>query len=478
MTAGAEASAFRLGSMVVKHLATAWLRGRKAEVRRGAELTELIAYRFGGLREGDRRRLNRKLEEIGDIAGERLHDLIDQEFRDLADNERIAALDAVVDALSDADLSDSALLRNDLDPMELAKEVRARVSANRRSGLSTAAQALSDLALDQACVQLVYVVRELPEFEGRLAEESLRRATNVLSGIDQILDRLPTTSLDAPAGTDHDEQFRRRYLDLVAKHYDDLELIGVSVRNYRPRTNLSVAYLSLTVNQTVGKHRDNRLADDHWFENASYGTSSTLRVEAALSTSDRMLIRGEAGSGKSTLLRWLAVTASRREFSHDLADWNGCVPILIKLRSYTDQPLPRPEQFLEDPSCPMTGPVPDGWTHRQLAAGRALLLVDGVDELSASQRPKVRAWLRNLLNSYPDTRIVVTSRPAAAGTRWLIAESFSSVDLEKMTPSDVREFLDRWHRALLTAADSDGSLPFSRPEVESHQRSLLSQLDA
>ncbi|MFD0486407.1 NACHT domain-containing protein [Saccharopolyspora spinosporotrichia] len=62
----------------------------------------------------------------------------------------------------------------------------------------------------------------------------------------------------------------------------------------------------------------------------------------------------------------------------------------------------------------MLGPITEGWTHRQLLAGRALLLVDGVDELTDGERPKVRRWLGRLLRSYPRTRIVVTSRPAAA----------------------------------------------------------------
>ncbi|MEV5543046.1 NACHT domain-containing protein [Saccharopolyspora shandongensis] len=89
------------------------------------------------------------------------------------------------------------------------------------------------------------------------------------------------------------------------------------------------------------------------------------------------------------------------------------LPAPRRLRSCAGKPLPRPEEFLEDPAGPITGPVPDGWTHHRLDAGHALLRVGGVDELSAGQRPKVRQWLRKLLNRYPQTRLVVTSRPAS-----------------------------------------------------------------
>ncbi|WP_263251345.1 NACHT domain-containing protein [Saccharopolyspora rosea] len=465
---GLESAALRAGSTVLKHLATSWLARRKSEVRRGADLTELIALRFGGLRERDRRALRRRLDEAAELAAEHLERLCEREFADLPDNERAATIDAVADALDEADLSDATLLRADLDPLELARDVRRQVpTAPHRAGLGEAGRALFDRALDQSCVHLVHLVRELPEYDSRLAEESLRRATEVLRGVDRVLDRIPDSTLDAPAGTDHDEAFRRRYQQLVARHHEDLELIGVSVRNFRPRTKLSVAYLSLTA-----RGRDRRAEPVP----RDVAEPETMRAEAALARSDRTLVRGEAGSGKSTLLRWIAVQAARENFTGELADLNGTIPILVKLRSYADDPLPNPEGFLADPQGPTLGPVPEGWTHRQLLAGRVLLLVDGVDELAEAKRRQVRDWLDKLLRNYPDTRIVVTSRPAAASTKWLAAEGFRTVDLEPMTASDVRDFLDRWHRALL-AADSR-TLPFDRAEVENRHRDLLVQLDA
>ncbi|MGW5647632.1 NACHT domain-containing protein [Saccharopolyspora sp. NPDC003752] len=466
---GLETAFLRVGGTVVKHVATAWLTSRKTENRRGAELTELIAQRFGGLRERDRRALRRKLDEVGELAGEQLEELCAREFAELAENERLAALDAVVDALADADLSDAVLLGADLHPISLAMRVRDQVpDATARAGLGADAQALFDRALDQSCVQLVHLVRELPEYDSRLAEETLRRASAVLSGIDRILARLPVTSLDAPAGADHDEQFRARYLDLVAKHNDDLELIGVSIRNFRPKTRLSVAYLSLSVDE--GRHRN-----DPWSAQQKHRNES-MRVEAALSRAELTLVRGEAGSGKSTLLRWIAVQAARNGFTGALQKWNGRVPVLIKLRSYADRPLPHPEEFLSEPRSPLVGPVPAGWVHRRLIAGEVLLLADGVDELVEDERGRVRDWLGNVLQSYPGTAVVVTARPAAASTTWLRAEGFTAVDLEHMTASDVHEFLRRWHQALL---DSEvDALPFDRAEVRAHQRGLIAKLDA
>ncbi|WP_445521272.1 NACHT domain-containing protein [Streptomyces sp. NEAU-174] len=113
-------------------------------------------------------------------------------------------------------------------------------------------------------------------------------------------------------------------------------------------------------------------------------SSASVRVEAALKESARILLRGEAGSGKTTLLNWLAVTAARGAFGGDLADWNGLVPVLVKPRRYASRELPRPEELLDATAGPLTGHMPRAWMDREFQAGRVLLLVDGVDELVAA----------------------------------------------------------------------------------------------
>jgi hypothetical protein len=208
------------------------------------------------------------------------------------------------------------------------------------------------------------------------------------------------------------------------------------------------------------------------------GTSS-LRAEAALAASPRTLLRGDAGSGKTTLLQWLAVTAARGGFSGPLAEWNGSVPFLVRLRSYADRALPRPEQLLAGVADPLVDLLPPGWVHRQLRSGRALLLVDGVDELIPAQRRTVRTWLRGLLAEYPTLRVVVTSRPGAADRGRLAAEEFAPVLLERMSPLDVAAFCRRWHDAMRVAAQRCSvSLPCPVEELPEYERALQRQLDA
>jgi len=302
----------------------------------------------------------------------------------------------------------------------------------------------------------------------------------VVDGIAEVLHRLPRTTLTAPSGSDHDEEFRARYLVHVSDTLDELEQFGIDVRRYKPRTLVSVAYLSLQVSTDGNRRGRGDRPDEHWFIDGRRTVTggSSQRAEAALAESPRTLLRGDAGSGKTTLLQWLAVTAARSGFSGPLADWNGCVPFLVRLRSYADRPLPRPEQLLAGVADPLVDLLPPGWVHRQLDTGRVLLLVDGVDELVTAQRPAVRRWLRGLLAEYPHVQVVVTARPGAADRSWLAAEGFAPVLLERMSPLDVAAFCRRWHDAMRDAAQRCAvALPCRADELPEYERALLRQLD-
>ncbi len=466
-----------IGKLVVTHAVRTWLGARQERAERDAELIDLV--RLSVRDYFQQRKLVRQLEELADQIAERLRPIYEHEFRNVADNERVAALLAVVDALEAADLTDDTLFAVDVDARKLARLVRERVPV-RRVGLAEPAERLYDAVLDESCMALVQVVKHLPAFEPRALTELLGRFSQVAEGIAEVLHRLPRTTLDAPAGSEHDEEFRARYLTHVSETLDELEQFGIDVRRYKPRTLVSVAYLSLQVSTDSRRPGRGDRPDERWFADGrrTVTSGSSLRAEAALAENPRTLLRGDAGSGKTTLLQWLAVTAARSGFSGPLADWNGSVPFLVRLRSYADQSLPRPEQFLTGVADPLVDVLPEGWVHRQLDTGRALLLVDGVDELIPAQRPAVRRWLRGLLTEYPQLRVVVTSRPGAADRSWLVGEGFAPVLLERMSPLDVAAFCRRWHDAMRDAAQRSAvTLPCRADELPEYERALLRQLD-
>lgn len=134
----------------------------------------------------------------------------------------------------------------------------------------------------------------------------------------------------------------------------------------------------------------------------------------------------------------------------------------------------RPAQRVDDVAGHLAGIMPRGWAHRQLASGRALFLVDGVDEVTGTQRQAVRAWLKRIVAEFRDIRIIVTSRPAAAGSDWLRAEGFTTAFLEQFSPADIRTLVQHWH----TAVRDGAGLPCEPERLPSYEARLLARLEA
>ncbi|MFJ1966264.1 NACHT domain-containing protein [Streptomyces massasporeus] len=471
----AEAAALRLGTTVAKTAADIWLGGRRRQQERQLSLTELVRLRVPGLRL--QRSVERQFGQITDAVFDRLEPYLEHEFRGLDEAGRQAVIDAVCDTFARADLSDEAVFAADAHPAELIRRLTGSVPAP--VGLSEAETRLYEMLFAECVEYYVRIVRSLPVFEERAAAELLARTATLGTEVARLLERLPDRSLLAPEGSDRDTAFRRRYLELISRDLDEVELFRrTSDRAAGPRVRLSVAYVSLRATGDDGSRRRavrslSRLRPDMSDWEEAGGESSGVRVETGLSGASRVLLRGEAGSGKTTLLRWLAVTAARGAFSGELADWNGLTPVLVKLREYSGRTPPAPDAMLDGVAGPLTGIMPKGWVERQLDSGRALLLIDGVDELLDRERRAVRDWLRKLLVAYEGVRVVVTSRPAAAGADWLRGEDFTAMHLDRMSPPDLAAFVRQWHQAVRELGED---LPCPVDDLPLYEQSLLTSL--
>ncbi|MFI1867575.1 NACHT domain-containing protein [Streptomyces jumonjinensis] len=471
----AETAALRLGTTVASAAGQWWLGSRQRKQERLLPMEELVRVRVPGVRL--QREVRQQFEQITNAVFDRLEPFLKHAFQRLEEGGRQAVIDAVADMFTQADLSDEALLAANARPAELIRHITGSVSAP--VGLNEAETGLYEMLFAECVEYYVRIVRSLPVFEERAAAELLARTATLGAEVARILERLPDRSLFAPDGTDQDTAFRRTYLELVSRDLDEVELFRrTSEQATAPRVRLSVAYVSLRATGDDGRHRRTarsrpQLRPDMSLWEEAGGDSSGMRVEAALSDASRVLLRGEAGSGKTTLLRWLAVMAARGAFTGELACWNGLTPIFIKLREYGGQTPPKPKEMLDGIAEPITGFMPRGWVERQLHGGKALLLIDGVDELLERERRAVRDWLRKLLGQYDGIRVVITSRPTAAGVDWLRREDFTALHLDRMTPPDLAAFVRQWHHAVRELGDE---LPCAVDELPQYEQSLLTSL--
>jgi predicted NACHT family NTPase len=153
---------------------------------------------------------------------------------------------------------------------------------------------------------------------------------------------------------------------------------------------------------------------------------------------ERVVLLALPGGGKSLLLKRLAVAyanPARREASVDQLPELDLTPVLIRCREW--------REHIHRPILTLLGNISDITGQPSLAGligalvplfkkGRALLLVDGLDEIHDDAiRTIFVEHLETFLNDNPRTRVVITSREAGFSlvapslarfcTRWRIA---------------------------------------------------------
>ncbi|MEU5549845.1 NACHT domain-containing protein [Micromonospora sp. NPDC047793] len=435
---GLEVAAITLGTAVAKTVCEVWLGDHKIVTGAATGVIDLAGHRLASARE--KRRFRRIWEQTAELIADRVEPLIRHEFRDVQENEALAAVDAVRLTFTTAALTDADLFAQDLDAGYLDRHLRSQdLGRAQRSGLSEAATSLYDLLLRECSAYTIETVRTLPAAAGGAAlAELLRRERQILDELRIVLERLPTRRGIV--------DFERDYRQLVANRLDNIEFFGATLAESSRRYPLSVAYLSLTVSGEFSLRR----ADEPVIQPADQQPrgASSARIDEILAVTRRLFVRGHAGLGKTTLLQWIAVNSARRTFGAHLRDWNDTVPFFVALRRHTDGNLPAPENFLTEIGRHISAEMPAGWVHEQMRSGRAILLIDGVDELTADRRDDARHWLRELVATFPNVRFIITSRPAAAPVEWLGREDFDVAELEPMSRTDVPVFISRWHDAI------------------------------
>ncbi|MET4669975.1 hypothetical protein ABID94_002843 [Streptomyces sp. PvR018] len=239
-----------------------------------------------------------------------------------------------------------------------------------------------------------------------------------------------------------DLRYEAEYAQALGVAYRHTKIFGLDeLSRHDSEWDLDTAYLSLEAQ-----------AQDR----TAPGPPLPHRIDALLTDRPRVLLRGEAGAGKTTLLWWLAAHASARTLDDDLAPLNGLVPFVVPLRTLRARggTFPGPAE-LSGAAGLVVDTAPEGWASRVLESGRALLLVDGLDEVPQEDREQAHDWLSQLLARSPETRCVATVRPLAVEPDWLRSEGFAELRLLPMRNEDIQAFVTSWHRAARLSEEDD-----------------------
>jgi len=289
--------------------------------------------------------------------------------------------------------------------------------------------------------------------------------TRAVSELIEALQKYYPLSAAAPAPASPDDRLERRYRELALRSYDivDLANLPVTDRNLAARElllrSLYVALrLSVDTDDSLQEVRDSSAATP-FGEPAEQ--NRRWSVGERLAAAKRLVVLGDPGAGKSTLLRWMA-TAYLLRLSAD-PDWpelpdvselpnEEWLPVLIRCR---DLENPAAAGSLERVlahhlgklgiSNAETTPLTE-FLLEQLSSGRALLLIDGLDEIShAGTRAKFCRQIEQFYIAYPKTPMVVTSRIVGYREMKLrIGRGFEHTTVLDLTLEDKDDFARRW----------------------------------
>jgi hypothetical protein len=333
------------------------------------------------------------------------------EFRDVMDDEWQAAQLTAAQALDAAELT--KLARTEPAVLTAPGRLRARVRRSGRAALASAALGdggveVYERLLDLGCERLARQMRGIDEIMRTVQADTATQVAELKDSVNALGRSVSDRERNRT------DSFEHHYVSYVAAEHATFELFQVSAGRAPARQEFADSYTVPSIARRQRTQPDLAL------------TGAGAQGAHVIAGAPRVLLLGGAGAGKTTFLRWLAHTtaAEVRDRGADAnSPWQGVVPFFVPLRQFTESGLPDPEDLVRVAAPALAGEKPDGWVSSLLRSGRAMLLVDGVDEVLFADRERVRTWLAGMLRGYPLARYVVSSRPSAVDGSWLTSDT-------------------------------------------------------
>lgn len=169
-----------------------------------------------------------------------------------------------------------------------------------------------------------------------------------------------------------------------------------------------------------------------------------------------LMILGKPGAGKTIFLQWIAVKCNLNEFMPDK------VPIFIKLKTFAEYTKRKNSEFKllnyiteEFSSCRIVNKsVIDILTH-----GQALILLDGLDEVSEEEDDEVNKQIRSFIEKYFKNKFIITCRIAAHKYRFT---EFTDVEIADFNQKQIKAFAQKWFVAVARNSSKAGETKASQ----------------
>ncbi len=204
-----------------------------------------------------------------------------------------------------------------------------------------------------------------------------------------------------------------------------------------------------------------------------------LPVLELLKEKDGVVILGDPGAGKTTFLKFLALKLAHAEGAELGLD--GRIPILMSFAAYANalaEKNVRLDDFIASDFKERVNDLPiDTLLRDALESGRALILLDGLDEVKdLSLRTTVVERVTDFYTAHhrKGNKFVLTSRVVGYRAVRSVAEGMTECTLTDFDDDEIAEFILKWTTAIEKHAIGDTAV--ARHDAELERRELLESM--
>ncbi len=239
----------------------------------------------------------------------------------------------------------------------------------------------------------------------------------------------------------------KRYCQWISEECGYIQLDGLPADTDLSAARMRLERLFVPLNIVTKAKKSGKKSDD--------GSELTESVGKFICSHQHAAILASPGGGKSTLLKRVAIAYAAPERLTEVDDnlpereW---IPLFLRCRELRDRAHRPILELLDDLSRHVGLSTEEAAAfherlHELLRSGKALLLVDGLDEISdEGGRQTFAQHLRTFVAMFPHVTLLVTSREA--GFRHVAGVVASVCDQARLAPfskEDVGRLCERWH---------------------------------
>ncbi|MGB3206017.1 MAG: NACHT domain-containing NTPase [Crinalium sp.] len=238
------------------------------------------------------------------------------------------------------------------------------------------------------------------------------------------------------------QKLRSHCYDKIAAQCSTMRLLDVA----QP-LQLNDIYVNVNILEFLSTQQWLDVSDLHNFNPKKFNRLGLTQYQQkipglqAIANSTKVMVLGKPGAGKTTFLQKIALLCNQGEFQPNL------VPIFIRLRNFAaDIDLVKSRNLLDYIYQEISSNnLERSELETLLEHGKAIILLDGLDEVPTTESDEILQQIRKFCNHYYKNQYIISCRIAAKQYQF---EGFTDIEIADFDFQQIEAFAENWFIAV------------------------------